>query len=1109
MTSSFEILLAKLEKFIKRYYKDLIIRGVLYFVATVSIVFLTYILLEYYGYFSSLLRGILFYSFIGVTVYLFVRFIVIPSLKLFKIGKVLDEEEAAKIVGKHFKGLVDDKIVNIIQLHRFINEKDSNVDLLIAGINQKSEQLINVRFEKVVNYGKNLKYFYWALGPAAVVVALIIFSPFVIVDSASRIIKYDTHYERPVPFEVILENDTLKAFYNEDFNFKFSVKGSVLPDEASVKYDDVEYLADQTSKTYFKYTFNNVQRPKEFFVHAAGHRFGPYELEVVPKPLINNFVFKVNSPDYTNKEDQVYRNYGDIRVAEGSEVNMRFNTRYTDEMKLKIDDETVNLEQVEKGVYQYKIDAFESFNCKVFTSNEHTDHGDSLSYKIDIIPDQYPEIIVNQHEDSVLLAHRFFTGNIRDDYGFDRLKFKYRISSGFDIDDETDYKNKPIDIDNESTNQIFTYHFNLNKIGIEPGEHLEYHFAVWDNDRINGPKKARSQNFSYRVPDHDEIAESSRKTFEEISEEMSTSILEVSEGRDEIDKLRRQLLEKDNIGWEEKESFEDILDKHEIVKDRFEELSRKKRESEERYEQFKEQDKRIKKKQEELQKIFDEVASDEMHELMNRIREELEKLGRDEMYKSLEDLDFELSQFEMQINRALELYKMLQFETMLNETLESLERLSDDQKGLMDDMSLQDPDAEDNFERQEDIKDRFDNLSEQLEDLNLKTQELQRPQNMPDTRDVQHNIDYDLQKALEQMMQQNMDGTMNHQQESLRGMDQLSDMLTGFQQSLFSDDLAEDARVIRQILQNLLRTSFNQEDLMAEVGSININDPRYLQLIRDQRRISDDMRVVEDSLIALSKRQASVQSYINREVAQVNMNVEKAINDLIERRRHNARSRQQYVMMHVNNLALMLNESLQDIQMQMGMQEGFGDPQAGGQGVPSFQDIIDMQEAANQMLEQMREGHQPMEGETGEEMSLSEQLSRMSAQQEAIRNELRKLTEELKKDHQVGTGELEELQQKMEQTEKDIVTDNISERTTIRQDRILSRLLEHRDALIERDYEEDRVGEVPEFYELSNPEEIFEYNKLRDQEVEMLKRKEIKLNRFYKELVDKYFIKFR
>lgn len=50
---------------------------------------------------------------------------------------------------------------------------------------------------------------------------------------------------------------------------------------------------------------------------------------------------------------------------------------------------------------------------------------DSINYAITVIPDQIPHIDVNEKTDSINTKQIYFSGSIKDDYGFSKLVFKY------------------------------------------------------------------------------------------------------------------------------------------------------------------------------------------------------------------------------------------------------------------------------------------------------------------------------------------------------------------------------------------------------------------------------------------------------------------------------------------------------------------------------------------------------------------------------------------------------------------------------------------------------------------------------------------------------------
>jgi hypothetical protein len=131
------------------------------------------------------------------------------------------------------------------------------------------------------------------------------------------------------------------------------------------------------------------------------------------------------------------------------------------------------------------------------------------------------------------------------------------------------------------------------------------------------------------------------------------------------------------------------------------------------------------------------------------------------------------------------------------------------------------------------------------------------------------------------------------------------------------EEQEEDMQTLRQILENLLNLSFAQEDLMGQLSKLRSDNPQYLKITQTQKKLQDDSKIIEDSLLAISKRvQPKLAQSVNREISAINMNMGKAVSELAERQQSNAQMRMQYSMTSINNLALLLNESLEQMQKQ-------------------------------------------------------------------------------------------------------------------------------------------------------------------------------------------------
>jgi hypothetical protein len=351
----------------------------------------------------------------------------------------------------------------------------------------------------------------------------------------------------------------------------------------------------------------------------------------------------------------------------------------------------------------------------------------------------------------------------------------------------------------------------------------------------------------------------------------------------------------------------------------------------------------------------------------------------------------------------------------------------------------------------------------------------------------------------------------------------MSESMKKMKESSEQESLEEDVSKLREILENLLQLSFDQELLMKQLQRTPTENPLYVKITADQKKVKDNAKAIEDSLLALSKRVVEIQSFINREISSINMNLDKTISFLAERQSQNAASRQQFVMTSVNNLALMISEVTDQMQQQMAQQmqqkEGNGSCKKPGKnkkpgsGKPSMSTLRQLQEQLNEQMKQMKEGQGkpgPKPGEkpgSGSKGSMgSEQLARMAAQQEMLRNELQKMMNEMMKNGTSGSlGDLKNISNKMEQTETDIVNKNITLETMRRQQEIMTRLLDAEKAERERELDNKRESNENKNEQKRNISVFDQYTRQMQQETELLKTLSPSFTPFYKNMVKTYF----
>jgi hypothetical protein len=87
-------------------------------------------------------------------------------------------------------------------------------------------------------------------------------------------------------------------------------------------------------------------------------------------------------------------------------------------------------EQNEDDLFSFSKTAMSNTSYIIHAANGYISGSDSIAYNIQVIPDLFPAISVEEERDSTSLLSMFFTGEVKDDYGFKRLSFNYQVQNG-------------------------------------------------------------------------------------------------------------------------------------------------------------------------------------------------------------------------------------------------------------------------------------------------------------------------------------------------------------------------------------------------------------------------------------------------------------------------------------------------------------------------------------------------------------------------------------------------------------------------------------------------------------------------------------------------------
>ena len=1120
MASNYHILIHKLDEFIRKYYKNQLIRGILYAISSLLLFFLAVTTLEYFAHFGVATRTILFYLFILLNVSILINLIVIPLLKLNRFGNIISHQQAAEIIGSHFSN-IQDKLLNVLQLQQ---QSIQNATLVKASINQRIAELKPIPFTSAIDFKENLKYVKYAFVPVFVLLYLLTFFPNLINDPSSRLFNHTVYYEKESPFRFEVLNESMEAIQQQDFELNIKVSGNEIPANAYIEVGEHEYTLNKENSIKFHYVFKNIQKTLRFRLFADGYYSKEYEIKAIPNPLMLGFQVQLDYPNYVGKKDEVLSNTGDMVIPAGTKVHWAFNTQDSRILKLQFIDTIITLDHPNNNVFSYSSQLFNNKTYTITTANEFLKSRDSISYSINVIPDIYPNIQVEEWPDSFSTKRIYFKGQIKDDYGFSKLTFKYKLLSESNSTKLFSGKlvSQQLELNKQITQDNFFHYWDLSSFNIQPGNEIEYYFEVYDNDGVNGSKSARTQRMVYKAPSLSELTKNSDKNNKELKKDIQESIQKAKVLQKEMADINQKMLEKKILTYDELKKIKDLLEKQKQLQKDVENIEKQNTLNNQKENEYRQLNEKLLEKQKQLEKLFEQIMTDEMKEKFKELEKLLGKLDKEKIQEQLEKMKLDNKDMEKELDRSLEIFKQMEFEKKMAETTEKLDKLAEDQKKLAKKTEEKKSDSKELNKEQEKLNKEFSEVKKELEGLKKKNADLEQPNEMKNTEELQQEISKEQEKSSEQLGE-NKNNSDSKKQQAAKSqkragekIDQLSQEMKSMQQQMEQREQEEDMNALREILENLINVSFTQEELMKQTNSIDRVNPKYVEIARQQKKIKDDSKMIEDSLFALSKRQPQISAVVNREISEINANMEKAIADIADRQTHLAAGRQQYVMTGVNNLALMLSEALNEMQQQMQKKEpkegGGSCKKPGGKGKkPSASTMKSMQQQINEQIAKLKDGmknpNEKKDGKGGKngKNATSEQFARLAAQQEALRRELQKMGDEMNKDGKQGNGNMQKLAEQMEKTETDLVNKTITQETMMRQEEILTRLLESEKAERERDQDEKRESKESNIENFSNLNLFNEYNKLKMKEAELLKTVPPSLNTFYKNKVTDYF----
>ncbi|MYF99287.1 hypothetical protein F4212_09165, partial [Candidatus Poribacteria bacterium] len=861
-------------------------------------------------------------------------------------------------------------------------------------------------------------------------------------------------------------------------------------------------------------TIENIDRSLQYYVSTKDIVSERFQIAVSHEPIVESFQLQLNYPTYTQLPPQILEtSTGNADVLYGTEVNITGKSNKplkeshlifdeSDPVPLQIDAETGikgSFVAKEAGTYHIQI-----------LDKEGLTNTTPLVYTLNVFKDNVPQVeIVEPGKDLELDDDMLVKLKVEatDDYGLQTLQLVHRIQKENADDVIVTLKQIPLSTSPPQTSQFITYTWDIDPIGLFPGEILSYYVQALDTDDVSGPNIGKSRTYTLRFPTLDEL-------YEELASEQETeqySLDELFDEQSEATGMVEELLDKirkfNEFSLTDKKRLQQVVETQKQIEKKANELITNMQQTTTDIEKNQLFEPETIQKYQELQELMKEALSEEHQELLKKLSEALAQQQISEQEQAMTEANFNQELFQQQLERMKSLYQQMIMQQKLEAAAKQAQSLAEQQKELMDSIdttstkntdapttsegvesadaqqssnpeqeqtkssTLEKAELNDSAQKEDRIKEESDKLSDKLDSLGNEMSEMAKSQEntAPQIQKIADEV-----KRLNQFAQdQNLSENLQRTSESLRNEQQQKALQTGREAEQTMTELAQGLDnalefmegansnqalvAMREAVKSSLYFSHLHEKTINQTSDlVTSNTMDYIpsEIQRLQKLASDELSVANgisqlaNKLWELGKQQMQIDPEI---VWQLNSS-----SDALNRAARALEDRQTNLALPIQKQGLAeLNQAISDMldaMAQMNQQMGAGGLE---DMLQQLQQLAQSQEQLNQMAQNLSQQMR----EQGRTPGLQQRLDRLAAQQQLIREATERLAE-LAEEAAEMLGSLKNVAEEMADVERKLEQGTLNDQVIEQQERIVTRMLDSLKSLQKRDVGRQRKAQV-------------------------------------------------
>ncbi|MGD8319645.1 MAG: hypothetical protein PVJ02_04310, partial [Gemmatimonadota bacterium] len=654
----------------------------------------------------------------------------------------------------------------------------------------------------------------------------------------------------------------------------------------------------------------------------------------------------------------------------------------------------------------------------------------------------------------------------RDDYGLRRLELvAYRVTSfgaaeepvvqGLDLGGTRAAMARPL--------------LDLGDWGLLPGDEVHYFARAIDN--APAAHTGRSREFVLRMPLASELRRDAEKQLGDVAERLKKLAEEAGKKAAENRDLQRQeAAERQDRGqqrpgeqgkgeeadFEQREQLKKALEDQDRLTSQVDSMRAEMEALEETMREAGQADPELRKDLEELQKLLEQIAGDDLKERLKQLSEGLDQEDAREANQKLQELSKEQEDFRDRLEKSLERFRRAAVDQDFRATRSEADELAKQQKALADAMKEGD-NPELRQKQQEKLQKETDELQSRMDQLQERLEQLEE-------RDAAREVSQAREKAAEAGQQQEAARQQARQQQgqqagekadqAAQALQKTAEQLDQAQQQMAQQKAQATMEALKRASDDALSLARRQAQLGEDMSSASQDEITAMRadeasLIQGVRNLAQNLQTGSDGEALAGNQEMAAQ--IGRAMASIQRTIQ-----AMENRRGSApspRALARGAVDDLNQLALM----------------AIAGTEQGGSKKGQAQN----EEQVSEQLEQLAQEQGDLSNQTGQltplqlgEQALKRQLEELARQQQSVGENLEDLSQKDGAKEQ-SLGDLNQLAAEAQALAQQMARGRLTPDMVRRQERLFHRLLDAGRSLKREDEEvsDERESKAPGAFE--------------------------------------------